>query len=167
MKCVYALVLLFLFAGWDKVKAEGNEQGMAAPETTAQEAAPAPVAAPKETDPAVQPEASGNTSLRGDAVADFLEYRWKIKLQIEENWKKYLEQYRGSLKSGKINYRFYVNDSGSLTIMSPRVPDEKNLLEVLAFRSIAEVNKNRLDYPKSIRSQYPRGFFDEVTFKVN
>ena len=121
----------------------------------------------KEAAPDVRPEGSGGSVLRGDAVADFLEYRWKIRLRIEENWKKYLEQYRASLKSGKINCRFYVNDSGSLTIMSPKVPDEKNLLELLAYRSIAEVNKNRLDYPKSIKSQYPRGFFDEVTFKVN
>ena len=100
-------------------------------------------------------------------MVDLLEYRLKIKLRIEENWKKYLTQYRSALKPGKVSYRFYVNDSGALTLMNQKPPDEKNLLEILGYRSIVEVNKDKLDYPKSIRSRYPRGFFDEVTFKVD
>ncbi len=127
------------------------------------QAAKAPAKTPSDT---AAPEAVEAPRLKGDAVANFMEYRWKIKERIYNNWQNYLEQYRQSSLSGKVKYRFYVNASGAVTVMNQKPVDEKNLLAVLAYRSIAEVNKDKLSYPDSIKSEYPTGFFDEVTFRA-
>ncbi|MDD5262737.1 MAG: hypothetical protein PHD76_12905 [Methylacidiphilales bacterium] len=133
--------------------------------TDTQAAAKAATGTPSKDTPAQ--EAVEVPRLKGDAVANFMEYRWKIKERIYNNWQSYLEQYRQSSLSGKVKYRFYVNASGAVTVMNQKPVDEKNLLAVLAYRSIAEVNKDKLSYPVSIKSEYPTGFFDEVTFRAH